>query len=238
MSGTAASAELADVLADEIAALPPGHRLASESELMDRFAVGRSVVRGALARLEGRYLIRRVQGSGTYTARRVEFVLTGDEAPSFHAIASGCGAELRTTVVSAGRHPLAAPFDSLLGAAPSAEAMRIHRRGTIDGFIASYSEEWFAPGAVENVDAGLGVIESVYEIMRAFGLTPVRALTTVTVDDPPAEVSRMLAHDAVRTAWLVETLTRDAASGRMLVASRTWLRIDSVRLVIRTGAEA
>lgn len=65
-AGEDAMDELTRILAREIERLPAGHKIASEQQLMARFGVSRSAVRHAIAHLESRYLVRRVQGSGTY----------------------------------------------------------------------------------------------------------------------------------------------------------------------------
>jgi DNA-binding FadR family transcriptional regulator len=65
-------------LKDKILAgdLPPGHKLPSESELIDEFAVSRTVVREAVTRLRAEGLVETFQGRGS-------FVLAVPEPTSF-----------------------------------------------------------------------------------------------------------------------------------------------------------
>ena len=50
--------DIADQLAEELAACEPGTRVASEPELANRFGVGRAAARSALQELERRLLVR------------------------------------------------------------------------------------------------------------------------------------------------------------------------------------
>lgn len=72
---------IAEVLAAEVSGLPAGARMDSENELGARFGVPRSVIRRALEELEGRFLIRRVRGSGTYVGGRID-ALASDYLPA------------------------------------------------------------------------------------------------------------------------------------------------------------
>ncbi len=74
MARTPLHAQIADELRGRIRdrELAPGDLLPSESTLQEQFAVSRSVVRQALATLEGEGLVRRAKGRGTVVAPQVE----------------------------------------------------------------------------------------------------------------------------------------------------------------------
>jgi DNA-binding GntR family transcriptional regulator len=60
----------------------------------------------------------------------------------------------------------------------------------------------------------------------------------VSLDTAPAEVRTGLEVEACRPVWLVESVSRDAGSGRPLMCSRSWMRSDAVRVVVELGSPA
>lgn len=232
MTAVAPSAhEIADVLAAEIQQMLPGARLDSEHELRTRFAVSRSVIRKALEDLEQRFLIKRVRGSGTYVSDRIDYLVSSRRAPSLHSTVEAAGGHARTTVLESGLHPLTARPAELLGAESGERTLRLVRAGYINGTIASSIEEWLAPGIAEDLDAALGVIESVYETLRAFGYRPRRSRSIATLGHPPKEIAEILGQEISGPTWFLETVTGDAVTGRPIMMSSTWMRLDCIRLV-------
>lgn len=229
--------ELSKTLAEQIADLPPGSRIDSEHALMRRFDTGRSVVRAAVSDLEARFLVRRVQGSGTYVSRRVDFTVSAADSPSFHTGIAAAGAELRTRLEETSIQPAPPEVADALGVPAGTPVRRLLRSGEIDGLRATLLDEWLTPGVAKDVDAGLGVIESVNEILRAYGFEPVRALSRATVEQPPELVTDRLGIDSRTPVWSLETHIADRSSGELLMVSRTWMRLDSVRLIMEIGAE-
>lgn len=228
--------ELAGVLEKEIADLDVGTRIDGEHALARRFGVTRTVVRLALASLESRFMLRRVRGSGTFVARRIDIVMTGKEPPSLHSVLEASGATLRTRVSQMRERVPPTSLADILGIEAGVAVRCLSRLGMLDDVRFSWAEEWLAPGVAPDIDAGLGVIESVYEILRAYGHDPQRALTVATVEHPTASVSERLGYDEPVPTWLVQTRTKDA-DGRMLMVSHTWMRLDTVRLVVAVGDE-
>ncbi len=211
--------------------------MASEHELMDRFGVSRSIARKAIAELESRFLVRRVRGSGTYVNNRVDYVISNRNPPSLHSTIASAGGEVRTFLLSSDAQEVPSDMAELLGTAPGVSATRLTRLGYINGAVASYSEEWLAPGVSDYVDVSLGVIESLYEVLQASGHAPRRAWSRATTASPPAHIERRLELDSSVPTWVVETLTKDADSDAVLMASRTWSRQDSVRMVFEFAVE-
>jgi GntR family phosphonate transport system transcriptional regulator len=54
----------------------------------------------------------------------------------------------------------------------------------------------------------------------------------VSFEIPPVEALRGLRLDAGVAAWRVESTSRDADTGRLLLASTAWTRADAVRMVV------
>lgn len=218
-------------LVEDVRALAPGDRLPGERELMERFQVSRPMIRRALDSLEARILVRRVPGSGTFVVSRVDLPISNRRPPSLHAAAAAAGHELRTRLISSGEGVVPACEAAQLGLAANEEALALVRVGDIDGLPATYSREWVLPERARNLDAALGVIESVYESLCAFGFEPQRGRSIASVEDVPAEVRSQLRHRKPALAWRILAMTVDARTREPLLISETWFRMDLVRLV-------
>lgn len=226
---------LAGILEAEIASLETGTRIDGEHALARRFGVTRTVVRSALATLESKFLLRRIRGAGTFVARRMDVVITGQELPSFHSVLEDSGTTLRTRLNSMRERVPHHAVSEAIGRPPGERLRCLSRLGTLDDIRFSWSEEWLAPGVAPDIDAGLGVIESVYEILVAYGHSPRRSLTLATVEHPTQDIAELIGHDAPVPTWLLQTHTKDDADGRVLLVSHTWMRLDTVRLVMAVG---
>lgn len=218
-------------LAEQISALSPGDRIEGERELVERFGVSRAVVRSALDALERRFIIHRVPGAGTFVADRFDLTVSNREAPSLHATAAATGHEVRTRLVSSGRAPLPERHARLLGVAPGTETLTLQRVGAIDGTPATWGREWVVPGRARDLDAALGVIESVYDALTAFGFEPMRGRSIASVEDVPPEIRVALGFRKPALAWRMITANVDRRTKEPLLVSDSWLRMDAVRLV-------
>lgn len=107
--------DIADQLAGELAACAPGTRVASEPELASRFGVGRAAARSALQELERRLLVRRIQGAGTFVNRRIDYVISRNRPPSWHATVIAGGGTPRSQTKEVQRIGLAAEDSAQLG---------------------------------------------------------------------------------------------------------------------------
>ena len=224
------SREVAAVLADEIRALPAGHRFESEKTIMSRFEVSRSTVRSALQELEDQYLVRRIQGSGTYVNRRIDYVISRTKRPSMHETIAAAGGRPHTLLIDAGFHPVPEDLAQRLGIEAGTPTQRLIRLSYIDDAVSGYSEEWINGGVCDYVDVGLKVIESLDQVLRARGFEPVRAWCRIGMENPAAQINERLELVRSTQTWVVESLTRDKASGRPLMCSITWTRPDTVRM--------
>lgn len=229
--------ELADRLAAELVDHPPGSRVPSEHDISGRFGVGRAAARATLQELERRLLVRRVQGLGTFVNRRIDYVIAHDRRPSWHHTVTAAGARPRSIVREIGRHPLPADKAALLDIPAGTMARRLVRQSYIDDLLASWTHEWLPEDLVVDLDLAMHAVESLDEVLRQLArVEPVRAWCRVSLDVPPAEVLTELGIETSTPLWLVESLSRDAASGRALMCSSAWMRADAVRVVVELGS--
>lgn len=228
--------ELVDLLAATVNRMRPGQRMPSEHQIMTRHQVSRATARAAVQALEDLFLVRRVQGTGTFASRRIDYPISHTQAPSFHGIVSAAGSEPRTVLLGKGISPVAPELARRLGVPAGTATLRLERLGYIDGFEACFFEEWFNPRAVANLDVALRVFESVAEIFEAGGFTPARAEWSGTVDIAPPHVCERLGLPRNRQTWLVESTNTDRDTNLPLMVSRAWSRLDQVRMVF--GAQA
>lgn len=208
-----------------------GAQIPSENRIMRRFGVTRTVARSAILELEDRFLVRRTRGAGTFVNKRIDYVISHSRRPSLHQTVQDAGGDARTFLIGSGPAPVPSPVADHLGCKAGDPLMRLERICYINGLIAVYIEEWINAGVMDEIEAALPVIESVEEILRAKGNTPVRAWTRGMVDAPPetAESRLELQHGA--QAWSVESLTTDRESHKPLMFSRAWSRLDVIRMV-------
>jgi DNA-binding GntR family transcriptional regulator len=110
---------------------------------------------------------------------------------------------------------------------------RIERHFFIDDLLASVTQELIPVAAVPDLDIALRSVESVDMVLRQLGgARPVRAWCRASVDIPPVDVLRGLGIEASVPVWRIDSISRDAESGRVLLSSSAWTRADAVRVVI------
>ncbi|WP_445162802.1 GntR family transcriptional regulator [Mycobacterium sp. Dal123C01] len=225
--------DIADELAGELAACAPGTRVASEPELANRFGVGRAAARSALQELERRLLVRRIQGAGTFVNRRIDYVISRSRPPSWHATVIASGATPRSQTKEVQRIALAAEDVDQLGWPVGTPMYRIERHFFIDDLLASVTQELIPVAAVPDLDIALRSVESVDMVLRQLGgARPVRAWCRASLDIPPVDVLRGLGIEASVPVWRIDSISRDAESGRVLLSSSAWTRADAVRVVV------
>lgn len=225
--------EIADLLAAELSCCEPGIRVASESEIASRFGVGRAASRAALQELERRLVVRRVQGVGTFLNRRIDYRISQRMPPSWHSTVAAAGAEPRAVVKSVDRVPMPGDVAKRLDRTPGEPVHRVIREFYIDELLASRVHEWIPVAEVPELDLALHVVDSLDVVLRQMGrVEPVRAWCRVSLDAPTPEVQRVLGMESCLLAWQVDSLSRDAASGRPVMCSTSWTRLDAVRIVV------
>ncbi|WP_258958349.1 GntR family transcriptional regulator [Saccharopolyspora kobensis] len=225
--------EMADVLAAELAGLPAGTRIAGEHEIAARFEVGRAAARAAVQELEQRLLVRRVRGSGTFVNKRIDYVISQRRAPSWHQTVREAGAEPRSVVRDVQRAPLPAEEAERLERPVGSAASLLVRQYYVDDLLHGWSNEWIPADVLADVDIAVHAVESVDAILRQMSrVQPVRSWCRVSYALPEPEVVAGLEVESGRPVWLVESVSRDAGSGRPVLCSRSWSRPDSARIVV------
>lgn len=231
------SHELAAALAAEIRTLPAGHRVESEHMIMKRFDVSRSTVRSALKELQDQYLVRRVQGDGTFVNQRIDYVISRSRRPSLHETVSAVGGNVHTRL--AGCDLVAAPGEiaDRLGIDTGAPLLQLNRVSYINDAVSGYSKEWLPTDVADHIDIGLRAIPSIDQILRGRGHDPVRAWCRIGLDFPDEYIADQLELERPSQTWIVESLTRDRDTRRALMCSTTWTRPDMVRMVLELEEE-
>lgn len=229
--------EIADELATALAGAAPGTRVEGEHCIARRFGVGRAAARAALQELERRLLVRRVQGSGTFVSRRIDYTIAHDRRPSWHETVTAAGGRPRSLVRAIDVLPLPERRAATLGLPAGTACYRLVRHSYIDDLLAARVHEWVPVAVVADLDLAMHAVESLDLVLRQVGrVEPVRAWCRVSLDVPTAEVSEGLQVEPSRPLWLVESVSRDASSERPLMCSRSWMRADAVRVVVELGS--
>lgn len=228
--------EIADQLATEVALLPPGMRIAGESEIGKRFDVGRAAARSALQELERRLLVRRVQGVGTFTARRIDYVISPQHPPSWSRSVRAGGAVPRSIVRSCETVFVPDDVATVLDLQPGAPCHLLKRQSFTDDVPAAWGAEWVPIHVVSELATAVQIVDSLDLILRDMAnAMPERAWSRASMEAADPAIARELGCSPGDAAWLVESLNRDARSGRLLCFTRRWMRADAVRVVIESG---
>ncbi|MGP4020145.1 GntR family transcriptional regulator [Saccharopolyspora sp. 5N708] len=225
--------EIADTLAAELAELPAGSRIAGEHEIAARFEVGRAAARAAMQELEQRLLVRRVRGAGTFVNRRIDYVISQRRIPSWHQTVREAGAVPRSVVRDVRREPLPEAEAARLERPAGSPASLLIRQYYVDDLLHGWSNEWIPLDVLADINIAVHAIESVDSILRQMSkVQPVRAWCRVSYTLPGPEVVTGLETESGRPVWLVESVSRDAATGMPVLCSRSWSRPDSARIVV------
>lgn len=224
---------IADQLASELVCCGAGTRVASENEIAQRFGVGRAASRSALQELERRLVVRRIQGAGTFVNRRIDYVISGGQPPSWHATVAAAGASPRAVVKTVERRQLPQSVADHLQRDPGEPVYRVVREFYIDDLLASWVTEWIPESGLPELGAALQVVDSLDTVLRQVGrVRPVRAWCRVGVDIPPPDVVAGLRMESCQPVWQIESVSRDRDTGVPLMFSRAWTRIDAVQVVV------
>jgi len=229
--------EIAGALAGDLAAGRPGDRIPSEHEIAARFGVSRAAARAAVQELEDRLLVRRVRGSGTFVNHRIDYVLSPRLAPSWHQTIEAAGAVPRSVVKEIRDGVLDAELAARLERPEGSAARVMVRQYFINDLVAGWTTEWLpADICPPAADVAIRAVESVDLVLRQMArVEPVRAWCRVSMDVPPPEAAAGLEIDEWRHAWLVESVSRDRVTGRPVLASAAWTRVEMIRIIVEMG---
>jgi DNA-binding GntR family transcriptional regulator len=224
---------LADQLERHVAGAAPGDRLPSEHDLMDRHEVSRLTARAALQELERRHLVRRVRGSGTFVARRIDYRISADMAPSWSQTVRDAGGEPLRRILGIGRVAPPPPVAAVLGSTQPVVA--VSRVGTVDGLVADTGTSWVPTTLVDDLNTFLDDGGSLYESLVAAGVTPRRRWTTAELVAVPAELAMHLELEGRPPVWRIASCNEDATTGRVVEYGEGWMRPDVYRVVLELG---
>ncbi|AYG63408.1 phosphonate metabolism transcriptional regulator PhnF [Rhizobium jaguaris] len=180
-----------DILAGRIA---PQTQLPKETELMEKFGVGRHTVRRAISQLETRGLVRVEQGRGTFVQSRIDYRLS--ERTRFSQ-----------NLLDQGRETLGQPIHEEVIEAPTkiAEALRlpigepvyhIVRREFVDDKPISHSHSYFPVRRFPGFNDARRSGRSITSILADYGVPDyIRLRTDIVARLPTAEEARHLMQD-------------------------------------------
>lgn len=229
--------DIAGEVAQELGGRAPGSAAPSEHELAARFRVSRLTARAALEELERRWLVRRRQGRGTFVARRVEYRVGLDVAPSWTEVVRQAGAEPSSATEWARRGSGPTWVRRELALAADDRVLHLRRVHTLDGELASCSDTWIVEALTPGLAEELGSTGSLYlALVGRYGLDPVRAWYRAELDLAPPRVAARLGLPAppltLATRGRVDSVTAD----RPLEVTCAWARADLLRIVFEVGA--
>lgn len=227
--------DIASVLEAEYAQLPPGTKVDGEHAVAARFGVGRAAARAALVDLERRLVVRRVHGLGTFTAHRIDYLISRDRAPSWSRTIREAGAVPRTVVRRCEEQPMPEYVAERLGMAPGTRCWLLNRRSFTDNLPAAWGAEWVPHQLVPALNHAVRVEESLDHILREMGgVVPTRGWVRASMESADEVVTEELGLDLGDPVWYIESMNRDGADGPPVSLTQRWVRADAMRVVFET----
>jgi GntR family transcriptional regulator len=228
--------QLADDLAAGLARRRAGERLPSEHELAHEHGVSRLTARAALEELEQRHLVRRVRGSGTFVALRLDYVVTANQPPSFSEVIRRHGFEPSHDIESVTTMDPSRTVAAALALRSGRRVVRIRRAALVDGAVVSFQTHWLPADLVPGVGRELAVRDSLFATLRdAYDMRPERWWSRAELTTAPPDVAARLDHEAATQAWFLESCNRCRRTGRAIELAHSWLRVDAFRLRFEHG---
>jgi GntR family transcriptional regulator len=220
--------QITELLIRDIASgrLIDGEKLPPEREMSERLGIATGTLRKALAELQSRGMLERVQGSGNY-------VRAVSDPKSIYAM-------FRLELLEGGGLPMADILDlrrlpkpgDLPDFGSSSEAHRIRRLRFLSGKVAALEEIWLDGDYVETIRAE-DLSESLYLYYRTtLGLWIVRAEDRIGLDTVPDWAPENFGRRAGEPAVHVFRIS-EAQDGKRAEVSRTWIDHSVARYVSR-----
>ncbi len=203
-------------------AYPAGGRIPSEQTLCETYGVSRVTVRKAMLDLVQEGLLVRRQGKGTFVA---DARLTRDlqHITSFSDACAGQGRTASSRVIDL-RRETARPEDvERLKVPEDAEVIELCRLRLCDGEPVMLEYNRF-PAQYDFIERE-SVAGSLYDLLRAHGLIPSRAIHDISLGHATPAVSRQLATAEGEALMLLDETVLDQHD-RPLHTSRQWIRGD------------
>ncbi|WP_240532502.1 GntR family transcriptional regulator [Agrobacterium albertimagni] len=220
--------QITELLVRDIAAgrLIDGEKLPPERDMAEELGIAVGTLRKALAELQNRGLLERIQGSGNY-------VRAISDPKSVYAMFRlellGGGGLPTAEILSIDRLPKP---DGLPTFGTSAEAHRIRRLRRLSGRPAALEEIWLDGSYVETIDPE-AVSESLYLFYRTkLSLWIARAEDQIGLDVVPDWAPTSFGRKPGAPATHIQRISQDQEGARAEV-SRTWLDHTVARYVSR-----
>jgi DNA-binding GntR family transcriptional regulator len=228
---------LADDLEEIARDAVPGERLPSEHELCDLHGVSRLTARTALQELERRHLVRRVRGSGTYAARRIDYPVRAGMAPSWSETVRQAGAAPYQAVLGIGLVAPPTMVRDALELPVKADVVAVTRLGHVDGLVSGIATSWVPRRVVGSgeLDELVGDGDSLYAALCARGVRPRRRWTRAELDVVPPEIAPQLELEGRPLLWHSHSLNEDELTGRPVEFAEGWARPDVFRMIFEFG---
>jgi GntR family transcriptional regulator len=214
-------AQLSEALLRDVGDRRPGDRFPSETEIRARYRVSRATVRKAVADLEARGVIRKIQGVGSFLAapkiRHVPLLT------SFSELAAGQGFTPSHRLLASALREVGADAADELGLPPGTRCRFLHRLFLADGDPVGLAETWLPVDVLEGRDAVFERIDggSMYELLEseAVGVVLDRAVETISPGAVDAGTARLLGCEPGAPVLLIRRLTYTPA-GRVVESTR------------------
>lgn len=220
--------QITELLIRDIASgrLIDGEKLPPEREMSERLGIAIGTLRKALAELQSRGMLERVQGSGNY----VRAVSDPKSIYAMFRLELLEGGGLPTAEIL-GVQRLPKPAD-LPDFGSSGEAHRIRRIRRLSGKVAALEEIWLDGDYAETIGAE-ELSESLYLYYRTvLGLWIVRAEDNIGLDTVPDWAPKIFGRRAGEPAVQVLRVS-EAQDGKRAEVSRTWIDHSVARYVSR-----
>ncbi len=220
--------QITELLIRDIASgrLIDGEKLPPEREMSEKLGIATGTLRKALAELQSRGMLERVQGSGNY-------VRAVSDPKSIYAM-------FRLELLEGGGLPTADILDVRRLPKPadlpvfgtSNEGHRIRRVRFLSGKVGALEEIWLDGDYIETIRAE-DLSESLYLYYReALGLWIARAEDRIGLDTVPDWAPKMFGRRAGEPAVQVLRVS-EAQDGKRAEVSRTWIDHSVARYVSR-----
>ena len=221
------SLQLSEMLIREIASgkLPDGTRLPPEREFADTLGVAVGTLRKALALLEDKALLRRVQGSGNYIQARSDI----DSVYTFFRLERLEGGGLPTaSLLSVDREPRPLEATGFV----HAHAHRIRRLRYLDEDPIALEEIWLDARFSDQIEEDALSESLYYYYKQALGLIISSAEDRVGLDTVPSWAPPSFACSPGSVSGYIERQAK-SQDGRAAEYSRTWFNPARARYVMR-----
>ncbi|MCU1669165.1 MAG: putative GntR family transcriptional regulator [Blastococcus sp.] len=227
--------QLKQLLMREIARdkLEPGHLMASESEMCQRYGVSRTVVRQAVGELVHEGVLQRIRGKGTFVARPKISEQFMESTVGFFEDMTSHGHSVTSTVLSIDRIEVAGRVRELLGVPPGSHCIEIVRLRAVNDEVVAFTKSYLNRDDAELLEflrtADLSTA-SLYRLLEDnFGLHIDAGHRSIEAIAASGMITRLLEVDPGDPLLYIESVAR-TSDQRVLECFQAWHRADRVKV--------